>query len=115
MTFHKTKRAVILAVAASWLVLCIAGTSAAHAEDSEAGAAGEEGASKEGKGEKDGAGEAEKSEALNTIGVNAALALELGDGVKVGGGGNISYERELIPKDLQMELVVGMGGASRTA
>ena len=46
MTFHKTKRAAICAVAASWLVLCIAGPSAVQAEDSKADATGGEGASK---------------------------------------------------------------------
>lgn len=94
MTFHKTQRAVTFAVAASWLVLCIAGTSAAQSEDSEAAAANEKHASGAGEGEKEGAGKAETSEPLNTIGITAALALELGDGVQVGGGGNISYERE---------------------
>ena len=92
MTFHKTNRAVIGAVAASWLLLCIAGPSVVRAEDSEPG----------------------KKEALNTIGVNGAVALELDGEAKWGGGGNVSYERELIPKDLQMELVFGIGSLDKS-
>lgn len=87
MTFHKTKQAGILVVAVVWLVSCVASTSVAQPEESEP----------------------EKSEALNTIGISGAVALELDGDAKWGGGGNVSYERELIPKDLQMELVFGIG------
>lgn len=89
MAFDRAKRAETLLIAASCLVLCITGPSPVHAEDSTK--------------------EPETHEALNTIGINAALGLSFEDGPKVGGGGNVSYERELIPKDLQMELVVGFG------
>jgi len=69
MTFHKTKRAVICAVTASWLVLCIASPSAAQAEDSEADVADGEGASKEGSGK-------EKSR-LNSVRLSGAYAFHL--------------------------------------
>jgi hypothetical protein len=80
MTFHKTKRAVALAVAASWLVLCIAG--------------------KEGEGK-------EKSR-LNSIRLSGAYSFHLlrhrnsqttGEPLHTRehlGGFEISYERELI-------------------
>lgn len=108
MTFHKTKRVVTLAVAASWLVLCIAGPSAAQSEDSEADAAGGEGASKEGSGK-------EKSR-LNSIrlsGVYEFHLLDHRDSAATGeplhtqenlGGFEIAYERELIEEHLSIEL-----------
>ena len=97
MTFHKTKQAGILAVAVAWLVSCVASTSLAQPEKSEPKT-----------------GEPEKSEALNTIGISGAVALELDGDAKWGGGGNVSYERELIPKDLQMELVFGIGTVDKS-
>jgi|GEM_PF-1320653 hypothetical protein len=109
MTFHKTKRAVTLAVAASWLVLCIASPSAAQAEDSasEADTAGEKGASKEGEGK-------EKSR-LNSIRLSGAYAhhrLHHRNSQTTGepldtrenlGGFEIAYERELIEEHLSIE------------
>jgi hypothetical protein len=110
MTFHKTKRAVTtLAVMTSWSVLCIASPSAAQAEDSEAGAAGEAGASKEGGGD-----EKEKSR-LNSIRLSGSYAfhlLEHRDSATTGeplhtrehlGGFEIAYERELIEEHLSIE------------
>lgn len=95
-------RALTHVAIASWLALCLANPSGAAAEDNNSNATGGEAAGKEGDGE-------ETDEALNTIGVNGAVAFEFDGGVSVGGGGNVSYERELIPKDLQMELVFGIG------
>ena len=110
MNFDKTKRAAAIALAASWLVLCIAGSSAAQAEDnaSEADTAGEEGASKEGEGK-------EKSR-LNSIRLSAAYAFHIlhhRDSQTTGepldtrenlGGFEIAYERELIEEHLSIEL-----------
>jgi hypothetical protein len=109
MTFHKTKRAVTtLAVMTSWSVLCIASPSAAQAEDSEAGAAGEEGASKEGEGE-----EKKRLNSVRLSGVYAFHVLEHRDSATTGeplhtreslGGFEISYERELIEEHLSLEI-----------
>jgi hypothetical protein len=108
MNFHKTKRAVALAVAASWLVLCIAGTSAAQPEDSKTDTAGEEGASKESEGK-------EKSR-LNSIRLSGAYSFHLlrhrnsqttAEPLHTRehlGGFEISYERELIEDHLSIEL-----------
>jgi len=112
MTLHKTKRAAAIALAASWLILCIASPSAAQAEDSasEADTAGEKGASKEGSGE-----EKEKSR-LNSIRLSGAYAFHLlrhrnsqttGEPLHTRehlGGFEISYERELIEEHLSIEL-----------
>ncbi len=108
MTFHKTKRAVILAVAASWLLSWIAGTSGAHAEDSKADSAGGEGASKEGIGE-----EKKRLNSIRLSGVYAFHLLEHRDSATTGepldtrehlGGFEVSYERELIEEHLAIEL-----------
>jgi hypothetical protein len=87
---------------ASWLALCLANPSEAAAEDHDSNATGGEGASEEGSGE-------ETDEKLNSIAVHGLLALQFEGMVNVGGGGNVSYERELIPKQLQMELTFGVG------
>jgi hypothetical protein len=101
MTFHMTKRAVNLGVAASWLVLCLAGTSAAQAEDSEADAS---------------KGIGEEKPRLNSVrlsGVYAFHLLEHRDSATTGeplhtreslGGFEIAYERELIEEHLSLEL-----------
>ncbi len=80
------------AAVAFFVVVCMASSSAAQSEDGEAG----------------------RSEPVNTIGAKAALALEFDGDARVGGGANASYERELIPKDLQMELVFGAGVNDKT-
>jgi hypothetical protein len=108
MTFRKTKRAVICAMAASWLVLCIAGPSAVQAEDSEPDAAGGEGASEEGGGE--------GKKRLNSIRLSGAYEFHLLDHRNSAttdeplhtrenlGGFEIAYERELIEEHLSIEL-----------
>ena len=107
MTLQQTKRAVIPAVAASWLVLCVAGPSAVQAEDSKADAAGGEGASEEGGGE--------GKKRLNSIRLSGSYAfhlLEHRDSATTGeplhtrehlGGFEIAYERELIEEHLSIE------------
>ena len=108
MAPRKTKRTATLAVAASCFLLCIAGTSAAQSEDSEAVAAGEKGASTEGIGE--------KRPRLNSIrlsGVYAHQFLNERNSAATGepletresfGGFEIAYQRELIEKHLAIEL-----------
>ena len=108
MTFHKTKRAAICAVAASWLVLCIAGPSAVQAEDSKADATGGEGASKPSGGE--------EKKRLNSVRLSGAYEFHLldhRDSAATGdplhtqenlGGFEIAYERELIEEHLSIEL-----------
>ena len=108
MTFHKTKRAVICVAAASWLVLCVAGASPAHAEDSKAGAAGGEGGSNEGSGE--------EKKRLNSVRLSAVYEFHLLDHRNSAttdeplhtrenlGGFEIAYERELIEEHLSIEL-----------
>ena len=80
-----------ICLAGSVVILCTAAPSAAKSEERDA----------------------EQSEPLNTIGVKAAMALEFDGGASVGGGANASYERELIPKDLQIELVFGAGAIDK--
>ena len=108
MAPRKTKRAATLVVVASCFLLCIAGTSAAQSEDSEAVAAGEKGASTEGIGE--------KRPRLNSIrlsGVyahqflnerNSATTAEPLGTRESFGGFEIAYQRELIEKHLAIEL-----------
>jgi len=110
MTFRKSKQAVICAVTASWLVLCIASPSAAQAEDSEADAADGEGASKEGSGKE------KKKSRLNSVRLSGAYAFHLlrdRDSAVTGeplhtrehlGGFEVAYERELIEDHLSLEL-----------
>ena len=104
MAPRKTKRAATLVVAVSCFLLCIAGTSAAQSEDSEAVAAGEKGASTEGIGE--------KRPRLNSIrlsGVyahqflnerNSATTAEPLGTRESFGGFEPAYQRELIEKHL---------------
>jgi len=108
MAPRKTKQAATLAVAASCFLLCIAGTSAAHSEESKAVAAGEEGASTEGTGE--------KKPRLNSIRLSGVYAYQLlkerssdatGESLETResfGGFEIAYQRDLIEEHLAIEL-----------
>jgi len=102
------KRAAALAVTACWLLLCLAGTSAAQSEDSEADAAGDEGTGTDGVGE--------EKPRLNSIRLSGAYAFHLlrhrdsavtGDPLHTRehlGGFELAYERELIEEHLAIEI-----------
>ena len=108
MSFHTTKRALTLATAASWWVLCIASPSAAESKDSAVAGGGEEGASKN--------GESKEKKRLNSVRLSGAYEFHLldhRDSATTGdplhtqenlGGFEIAYERELIEEHLSIEL-----------
>jgi len=108
MAPRKAKRTATLAVAASCFLLCIAGTSAAQSEDSEAAAAGEESSGREGIGE--------KKPRLNSIRLSGAYAHQFlnernsaatGEPLETResfGGFEIAYQRDLIADHLAIEL-----------
>ena len=106
MSFHTTKRALTLATAASWWVLCIASPSVAQAEGnaSEADTASDKSASKEGGGKqgasKEGGGEEKKPR--NSVRLSFVYARQKGQRDWL--GFEIAYERELIDEHLSIEL-----------
>lgn len=117
MSFHATKRALTLATAASWWVLCIASPSAAESKDSVADRGGEEDASKKDGGEEGVSKKAEGKEksrfnSVRLSGVYADHRLHHRDSQTTGeplhtreslGGFEIAYERELIEDHLAIE------------
>ncbi len=109
MSFRTTKRALTLAIAASWWVLCIPGPSAAESKDSAADASGEEGATKKAKAK---GKEKSRFNSIRVSGVYADHRLRNRDSQTTGdplrtreslGGFEIAYERELIEDHLAIE------------
>jgi len=105
---RKTKRAATLAVAASFFLLCIAGTSAAQSEDSEAAEPGKKDASTEGIGE-----EKPRLNSVRLSGLYAHQFLNERGSAATGepletqenfGGFEVAYQRDLIEDHLAIEL-----------